>query len=106
MTDKRPPKSLLDRVTDAILGPDEDETMDEAVEQDEAVGGKVVSLVRKPDYTVEVTYDKSTGLFGAVMRTKTSVVPMDSQGSTPGEALAYAGAVLDASLVRRGFGKE
>lgn len=97
---------MVDRILDALLGPDEDEDVDGAIEQDQAATEAGAIPMRRPDYTVEVTYDKGTKLFSAVMKTKTSVVPMDAQGQTPGEAFAYAGSVLDTSLVRRGFGKD
>lgn len=102
-----PKPGLLDRVADAILGPDEEDDLDEAHAQDDEVAEAGAIPIRRPHYTVEVTYDEETRLFGARVKTRTAEMELeDPEGSTPGEVLAYVGMLIDASLVRRGFGRE
>jgi len=100
--DKKP---LVDRVFEFFFGPDEDDAINEAIESDERVASSGALPLRKADYTVEVVYDPETQLFGARLKTKTKDLALDAEGTTPGEALSYIGMLIDAALVRRGYGK-
>lgn len=98
-------KPVIDRVFEFFFGPDEDEAINEAIESDERVSSSGALPLRKADYTVEIVYDPDTKLFGARLKTKTKDLALDAEGATPGEALSYIGMLIDAALVRRGFGK-
>lgn len=102
----RPPKALVERAFEFFFGPDEDEKIGDAIEADEQLAKSGALPLRKADYTVEVVYDPETQLFGARLKTKTKDMDIDAEGSTPGEALAYVGMLIDASLARKGFSKE
>lgn len=106
MAEKKLPKPLVDRVFEFFLGDDPEEGIDAAIDSDDEVAANGAVPIRKPNYTVEVLYDPETQLFGARLKTKTKDLDIDADGATPGEALAYVGMLIDASLVRRGFARE
>lgn len=102
----KPPKHLTDRVFEFLFGPDEEEAVDDALDAEDEVLATGAVPLRKPDYTVEVTFDPETQVFVAKVKTKTRNLDIDVDGATPGEAFAYVGMLIDTSLVRRGFGRE
>jgi len=99
----KPPKLLVDRVFEFFFGPDHMEAVQEVLEADERQAKEGIASIRKADYTVEVVYDEEAQCFGARLKTRTKDLDIDVAGETPGEALAYAGVLIDTSLVRRGF---
>lgn len=102
-------RAKLGRFFDRVIGPDEEEKIDAAMDAQEELDAKVRHLKRVPDFRVEVFWDEENGEFEGFIYPKNFDEPLevsDVSGATPGEVLIYAATLLDSALARRGFRRE
>lgn len=102
---KKPKRGFLDTLLVRLFGPDDGDEVDDALSAEDELEGKVSSLKKLPDFTVEVTWDEEAECFRARMKTKfmPEAMELSVEGDTPGEALSMVAMTLDNSLARRGF---